>query len=141
MAKRHFYFNSNRLDYLGQYLGLGRKLETEKGLWLKVLMGGGPGVREKAITDMVRYNKGDIRLLEKVFIKMRPYMPDIVNDELWGGKPNVCPRPGCGGKKLHSRGTHKALTRTYTRYQCQKCGGWTKAIKPESAPKATMRML
>ncbi|MGH7867674.1 MAG: hypothetical protein ACREP9_08610 [Candidatus Dormibacteraceae bacterium] len=39
LASRHFYLNSNRLDYLGQYLGVGKKIKTDYDLWLDCMNG------------------------------------------------------------------------------------------------------
>lgn len=131
IAKKHFLFNSNRLDYLGQHLGLGKKLETEKGLWLRVLRGEASAVRQ-----MVTYNKGDVELLEKVFLKLRPYVEDAINRHLYG-LHSGCPR--CGSIRVQSRGTRKAITRTYRQFQCQDCGGWFRDSHIES--KTTTRLL
>ena len=58
IAKTKFNFTSNKLDYIGQYLKLGKKLDTSHGLWLRVLSGD-----ESAIREMVTYNKQDVILL------------------------------------------------------------------------------
>lgn len=122
VARRSFLLNSNRLDYLGQYLGIGRKIETPQGLWLKALHGD-----KAAIREMVTYNKGDVDLLEAVFDKLRAYMPEHVNRHLFS--KDGCPR--CGSTKVQSRGFRYALTRKYRRFQCLACGGWWRASKPE----------
>lgn len=114
-ARDRFLFNANNLDYLGQMLGVGRKKATPRGLWLKVLAG-----NKTAIRTMVEYNKGDVLLLEKVFLKLRPYMGNHVNRELFDGKG--CPR--CGSANFHRRGIHRSITQVYHRFQCQACGGW-----------------
>ncbi len=67
-------FSSNRLDYLGKHLLGEGKLETSKGLWLRALKGD-----RKAIQDMVTYNKGDIKVTEDVYLKLRPYMKSHVH--------------------------------------------------------------
>lgn len=121
-ARRHFLFNSNRLDYLGQYLGLGRKIHTEPELWLKVLKGDAG-----AIKRMVTYNKQDVLLLEKVFLKLRPYMSQL-NRQLYQEVGEVmCPR--CGSEKTRSKGMHHATTRSYQRRQCMACGGYYRSPK------------
>lgn len=122
VAKSKFRFNANRLDYLGKFLGFGGKKSTPKGLWLDVLKGD-----EKAIKIMVDYNKRDVTLLEQVFKKLQPYCSQHLNRELFGG--SGCPR--CGSSKIQSRGIHKAISRVYRRWQCQKCYGWFKSSKAE----------
>lgn len=121
VAKQQFLCNSNKLDYLGRLLGFGGKKNTPSGLWLDVLSGS-----RKAIHTMVEYNKRDVTLLEKVFKRLVPYISNSVNRELYGG--TGCPY--CGSHKIQSRGTHKAISRTYQRFQCQSCQGWFKEAKP-----------
>lgn len=121
-AKAVFNFNSNSLNYIGQYLKVGKKKPTTPGLWLRAFNGD-----KKAIREMVSYNKQDVLLLEAVFLKLRPYMSNYLNRELFGS--TGCPR--CGSHKVQSRGVHRAISRVYQRFQCQnpKCMGWFRATK------------
>ena len=132
IAKQQFNFNSNKLDYLGKYLGVGGKKSTPKGLWLDVLAGS-----RTAIQTMVDYNKRDVTLLKDVFLKLRPYAPNYVNRELFG--KTGCPR--CGSKKIQSRGVHKAISRVYQRYQCQACSGWFRSVKNDASVAPKSRVL
>ncbi len=116
LAKKHFSFNHNRLDYLGAFLGLGRKRDTAKGLWLRVLKG-----EAKAVRSMVWYNRGDVILLEQVYHKFLPYIEGPINRHLYTSTTG-CPR--CGSRNVHSRGVARTVARAYSRYQCQACGGW-----------------
>jgi len=116
-ARSQFLLNANNLDYLGKMLGVGRKKPTKGGLWLKVLQGD-----KDAIREMVSYNKQDVQLLEDVFLKLRPHIPDHVNRQLFTGDKSGCPR--CGSKHVQSRGVHRALTQTYQKFVCVDCGGW-----------------
>lgn len=134
VAKLRFLFNSNSLDYLGALLGVGRKLKHPTGWWLDVLKGGSKAI--SAIRGMAKYNKVDVLLLEKVFLKLRPYMPDYLNRQMFGCK-GKCPR--CGSNKVQLRGLHRSLTRLYQRMHCQACGGWFRAQK--SAGGAQTRVL
>lgn len=122
VAKARFRFNSNRLDYLGKFLGFGGKKSTPHGLWLDVLRGD-----RRAVKIMVDYNKRDVTLLEAIFLKLRAYIPNHLNRELFGKAG--CPR--CGSKKIQSRGVHRAISRVYRRWQCQSCAGWFKSTKAE----------
>jgi DNA polymerase elongation subunit (family B) len=122
VAKARFKFNSNRLDYISKFLGFTGKMNTPSGLWLDVLKGS-----RKAIAKMVAYNKQDVVILEQVFKKLTPYIPNYLNRELFGGVG--CPR--CGSSKVQSRGFHRAISRVYRRWQCQTCTGWFKSTKAE----------
>lgn len=78
IAKRHFNFNSNSLNDLGQYLGLGKKVETGGfQLWLDCMNGS-----EKAWKKMKKYNKQDVVLLEKVYEKFLPWVDNHPNFSL-----------------------------------------------------------
>lgn len=132
VAKSQFMLNSNKLDYIGHLLGLGRKKSTPNGLWLDVLRG-----EKKAIRVMVDYNKRDVTLLEDVFKKLVPYIPNHISRELFGGEG--CPR--CGSHKFQSRGLHRAISKVYRRFQCNKCSGWFKSAKAEPFPKTKYRIL
>ena len=123
VGKKHFNFCSNKLDYIGKFLGLGKKATTSPGLWMRVLSG-----EKKAVREMVEYNKQDVVLLGKVFHKLQPYMDNHINRELFDG--TGCPR--CGSHKIQSRGVHRAITKVYQRYQCQACSGWFRELKADS---------
>ena len=125
-ARNRFLLNSNKLDYLGHYLGLGRKKHTSPGLWLRVLQGDAAAVKE-----MVRYNKQDVVLLERVFLKLQPYMATHVNRQLLGENSNSEGCPRCGSSHTKSKGLHHTLTRTYQRRYCLTCGGWFRNIKSD----------
>lgn len=127
VAKRYFNFNSNKLDDLGQHLGLGRKVSTGGfDLW-KGCMSGDP----KSWAKMKRYNKQDVVLLEKVYKRMLPWIQNHPSLALIDGRPESCPK--CGSTRIHSGGS-----RSYTkvasvqRFRCHDCGGWLQARKAEN---------
>jgi len=125
-ARKHFLFESNRLNDLGQYLGLGKKLpHTGFHLW-KRCMRGDP----RAWSLMRRYNKRDVVLLERVYEKLRPYMATHPNLNLYSDRP-CC--PACQSHKIQRRGVLVTQARKYTRYQCMDCGYWLKG-KPTHDP-------
>jgi hypothetical protein len=111
VAKKYFGFNSNKLDDLGKRLGVGRKLKHEGfELWLGCLKGD-----QKAWEKMKRYNKQDVLLLERIYLKLRPW---IQNHPYVGG----C---NCGSPKLQKRGIGINKSGRYQRFQCTNCAAWT----------------
>lgn len=121
VARRHFRFTSNRLDYLGAFLGVGRKIHTSYKLWLDILL----HKDREALAKMIAYNKQDVLLLEKVYKKLRPYMTNHPNQRVC--VDHVCPI--CGEKdRLQKRGFRLTQTSRAQAYQCQACGGWSKGI-------------
>lgn len=113
IAKANFMFNSNRLDYLARFLGLGSKIKIPNKEWLKILQGD-----EAALAKMVRYNKMDVRLLEKVYLKLRPWAPKLPVFSVEG--QFTCPT--CFSTRTKSKGRHTTATRSYQRRICLNCG-------------------
>lgn len=130
MAKRAFAFTSNRLDYIDKFFGGPGKVATPPGLWLKVLQG-----NKSAIRGMVTYNKGDVDVLERVYLKLRPFVDTKINYSIYNGF--VCPT--CGSSNLHSEGTKSTKTRVYRQYQCQDCGKWSSETISDKNIKALLK--
>ena len=123
-AARKFAFNSNKMDNLGRDLGEGRKVNTGGfGLWKKCMAGD-----QKAWARMKRYNKQDVDLLERLYLRLRPWIKNHPNVHDRGG----CPK--CGSTRLTMRGRAISKTMEYIRYQCQGCGGWSRSAKGERIP-------
>lgn len=120
LAKSKFNFNSNRLDYLGHFLGVGEKIKTDTSLWTKALQGDA-----KAINDMVKYNRQDVRLLEAVYLKLAPFCDSKLNRALFD--EDVCPL--CGSSNYEKRGYTTKETLIYQRYKCIDCGKWFQGVK------------
>lgn len=124
VARKYFRFVSNKLDDLGDYLHLGRKMQTGgMNLWFDCMKGD-----KKAWRTMMAYNKQDVILLEKVYLCLRPYMDNHPNFNTLLNRLTSC--PNCGSKVIQSRGFDmKGLSR-YRRFQCRSCGSWSHG-KPE----------
>jgi DNA polymerase elongation subunit (family B) len=115
-ARKNFKLNSNRLNDIGNYLGIGSKLETGGFPLWKACMAGD----KKAFKKMVKYNKQDVVLLEQVYLKLRPFM---TNHPICNADPNrVC--PVCGSSHLQNRGWQITSMFKKRRVQCQSCGHW-----------------
>ena len=69
IARKHFYLNSNRLDYLGKILLNEGKIETDLGLWKAITLNNS----DNAMKKMVRYCKKDVELLERIWNRLRDY--------------------------------------------------------------------
>jgi DNA polymerase elongation subunit (family B) len=121
-ARRQFRFPSNKLDYIAQTLGLGSKVR-HKGhdLWIACMNG-----EPKSWKVMERYNKQDVILLEKVYHKLLPWIPNHPNVSLYNEAETPC-CTNCGSSNLQRRGLSHTKVSTYQRFQCSDCGGWNKA--------------
>lgn len=121
-VKRRFRFASNKLDHVAQQLKLGQKV-SHSGfqMWIDVMN----GVSE-AQEEMKTYNIHDVVLLEKVYGKILPWIPNHPNHSHHSGT-HVC--PNCSSTKLQSRGYATTAAGKYQRYQCQDCGKWSRSAK------------
>jgi len=120
-AKKTFAFTSNRLDDLGEFLGVGRKIDTGGfDLWVRCLQG------DAAAWDkMLKYNIQDVKLLEKVYDALLPWMPNHPNIGVYvDDEAPVCPK--CGSAHLQLRGFAYTQVGKYQRYQCMDCTGWSR---------------
>lgn len=124
VAKKYFRFTSNSLNELGKFFNIGQKLtHTGFDLWL----GCAERDEKKSWDTMVKYNKKDIVLLEKVYYKMRAWMSNHPNLNLFNETQEKC--PNCGGT-LQRRGYAVTRTAKHQRFQCTKCAAWSqKPIK------------
>lgn len=123
LAKSRFNFNSNRLDYLAQFFGIGRKIKTEFELWKECIAGS-----KKALETLVKYNKHDIVLLKGVYACMKAYLPSKINRQLFGSLESCS---DCGSHKIQYRGFHYTTAHKYRRFQCTACGHWDHSRKAE----------
>ena len=118
-VRKHFGFTSNRLDYLGQILGVGGKDHVSNELWLEALRG-----KKKALKKMFKYNKRDVTLLEDVFHKVQSHIDVGYNKNLGKGLGFGC--PSCGSNNYQYRGWATTSVSKYRRCQCVDCGKWFK---------------
>lgn len=120
-ASRYFKFDSNSLDNLGQYLGLGKK-ESTGGfeLWLGCMQG-----EPDSWDKMKRYNVQDVNLLEKVYLSLRPFISNHPNLALLGDVKSDLTCPSCLSGNVSKRGFSVTKTGRKQRFQCGDCGSWS----------------
>ena len=115
-------FDSHRLNDLSQSLEIGQKVRTGGAdLWFDCIEG-----KPAAWKRMKVYNARDVALLERLYLKIRPWMQGHPNMGLFSGL-SCCPK--CGSVKLQARGWARSSTRSYQRFHCQACGGWAKGTE------------
>lgn len=124
-ARRRFRFESNKLDYVANFMGVGSKMQ-HKGmeLWRDCMDGD-----EKAWRIMEKYNKQDVKLLPLVYRKLLPWISDHPNAALYLGEDYTNPdaeyRPvctNCGSHNVVKKGMEHLKTLSYQRYKCSDCG-------------------
>jgi hypothetical protein len=101
-SKGRFYFNSNRLDYIAQFLGIGKKEDTGGfKLWKDVMAG-----NRSALKKMVSYCENDVVILEGVTKELDEYIePKIHAGVHGGGFRHHCPKCGSDNTKRNKKKT------------------------------------
>lgn len=122
VARRQFKFPSNKLDYVAQVLGVGKKVKhIGHELWIGCMNN-----NAAAWVQMEEYNKQDVNILEGVYYKLLPWIKGHANQSVHK-EQQVC--PNCGGSHYHKRGFTYTNACKYQRYQCLGCGGWFRDTK------------
>ena len=70
LSRSKFKFNSNKLDYIAKYLGMGEKIKTEFGLWKDIVL----NKDKEAMSKMIKYCQQDVKLLEKVYKELSTHI-------------------------------------------------------------------
>lgn len=121
VARSKFKFNSNRLDYIGKFLGICQKIKTDFDLWKDITL-----KNDKVAMDkMIKYCKQDVILLEKVHKALSNHIESKTHyGVIFGEDRGSCPE--CGSDELIKRGYSIMASGTKkVRYQCQTCGKYT----------------
>lgn len=130
LAKKHFNFTSNSLEYLSdklckKYKKLKHKKFPGMELWTECLKG-----NKKAWKAMREYNIFDVLTTEELYKKLAPYDKGGVNYSLYNPQSNdTC---SCGSTDFYKNGYVYLSTGKYQRYQCKKCGAEKRHWKNEA---------
>lgn len=130
-SRSTFGLTSHRLNDLAEYLDLGSKIKHNGfDMWEDVMAN-----KAAAWTKMREYNKHDVVLLEKVYLKLRPWMdkhPHIATD-------SIAACTACGSSHLQRRGWGINDQGKYARVQCMSCGHWCREKAIEEKSKNTIK--
>lgn len=117
VSRSKFKFNSNRLDYIAKFLGIGQKIHTDFNLWKDIVLANSAIAMDK----MVKYCKQDVKLLERVFKALRGHMePKTHYGVVFGGDRGSCPECGCEDLEIVRRRT-TATGLKKIQYKCKEC--------------------
>jgi DNA polymerase elongation subunit (family B) len=131
VAKSNLYAFNNRLNTIAKLLSAGQKLENGGwDLWVKVMQ------RDpKSMRLMKKYCMQDVLVLEKVFKKLRPFISNIPNYNIFGTHTkNLC--PACGSTRIKKDGTRVTKTRITQRMRCNDCGSLSHITKDGEKPRS-----
>lgn len=123
LAKKHFAFTSNKLEYMTDKLCVKyKKLKHGKfhgfELWKECLKG-----NVSAWKEMEKYNKYDVLSLEELYGKLIPW-DNAVNFNVYSdSETTVCT---CGASAFLSKGYYYTSTGKFSRHICKECGSETR---------------
>jgi uncharacterized protein YprB with RNaseH-like and TPR domain len=116
-ARSKFKFNSNKLDYIAKFLGIGAKTHTGYDLWKKVVL----DKDKESLEYMIEYCKNDVILLEDVYNEMATYIPAKTHHGVAaGGEKHSCPECGSNNMRFSQR-RYSALGTPRIQLQCNDC--------------------
>lgn len=124
VARKHFGFTHNNLDYLCKIFGFPAKISTDFSLWKGCMMGD-----QDSIDKMEEYNINDVAILEEVYLKLRPWMNNHPNMSMYSDE-NIVECCNCGSKnvtKVPDKFYYTAVGK-YEIYRCE-CGAISRGRK------------
>lgn len=133
-AAKAFRFPSNKLDYLAQQFGVGKKIKTDFELWGNCLKGD-----EQALEQMDIYCQEDVRILESVYLHMRAYIKPHPNIGLYiDSDLQLC--PSCSSSRLIVKGSYYTTMNKYDEMKCLDCGSLCRNRKSNTLIKTKNRL-
>jgi len=117
VSRSKFKFNSNRLNYIAQFLGIGSKIKTDYNLWKDIVL----HKCKKSMDKMIKYCQMDVILLEKVYKKLSGHIESKTHYGVrFGGDRGSCPE--CGSDELIRAATCISATGTKkVKFKCKTC--------------------
>ncbi len=130
--KTRFDLPSRKLDYIATATGVGNKVShTGFSLWIDC-MAGDP----EAWALMREYNEGDVRLTERLYAKLLPWLTNVPHMGMFVADGGTCPY--CASNNVTNTGQYtRTFVQTYELYSCDNCEGWSRGNKPVALPLET----
>lgn len=118
IAKKHFGFTSNKLEYMTdklctKYKKMSKRKFAGFDMWKECLAG-----NKLAWKEMEQYNKYDVLSLEELYTKLMPW-DNSINFSLYSEEEtHIC---HCGSTELIRNGYYYTNTSKYQKYKCKSC--------------------
>lgn len=126
IAKKHFGFTSNKLEYMSDKLCVKYKKQTKRKfagfeLWRECLAG-----NVEAWNEMEKYNKYDVLSLEELYNKLIPW-DNSIDFNLYNVDGDITCK--CGSDDFQKNGSFYTAAGKFQRYKCTDCGAETRGKK------------
>jgi DNA polymerase elongation subunit (family B) len=114
--RRMFYLPSYRLDYVSKLLTGKGKEKVDFNVWVEIV----ENKSQKHFDQMIKYNRNDVKILEKDYKILAPYLKPKLNASLIvNNSKSECTR--CGSTESRSKGIRYMSSGKYRRRQCKSC--------------------
>jgi len=139
VARKYFAFEHNTLDALAERLGIPGKTKTDNSLWVECDEG-----NPRSLGEMLEYNKNDVRVLEDVYVKLRPWIKDHPALSLFhdvsetDGKP-MCRT--CESTNMVVSGMYTTTVNAFDSLRCLDCGAIHRSRKSNTSLKRDTHVL
>ena len=117
IAKSKFALPFNNLDYIAEYLNVGRKIPTDVQLWIDCDKG-----NQDALDLMLDYNKQDVVVLRDVYKRLLTWSNNNVNMNTYNDDRFSCTNCGSGKVEMITNKFVHTNTNKYLAYRCSGCG-------------------
>lgn len=126
VVKAEFRFPSKKLDYIAKELGFdGKEQHKGQAMWTGCMNGDA-----ESWAEMEKYNRGDVRELERLYERLRPWIRSHPNAGVYD-EPGLPVCPNCGSGRLERRGFAFTAIGKYARHVCKACGKWSREAAQE----------
>ena len=117
ISRSKFKFNSNKLDYIAKFLGVGQKIKTDYGMWKDIML----NKCKVSMAKMVKYCKMDVVVLEKVFKELSSHIEAKTHYGVtFGADRGSCPECGSDEITINKRRTSATGVKKI-QYICKTC--------------------
>lgn len=138
IAKKHYRFERNTLDWVAKSLDCSRKLEHKAfpgmSIWIEMLHG-----NTEAWDENEAYNKQDVLVTEEIYHKMKSFTKP--HSSVVVGSNSLHKRcVTCGSTDIEEEGYYYTNTSKFQQYKCNSCGSFSRG-RVNLLPKAVRENL
>lgn len=120
VTKRQFELSSYKLDYVNKLFGLTQKGHPGYQTW-KDCVCGNQLIAGPALDKLEEYCKRDVRILEDLYLQLRPWIKSHPNVALFiDTDQTIC--TNCGSEDLDWHGKYYTPAGRYKAFRCDNCG-------------------
>jgi len=125
VSRKTFGPSSHALTFLGKMLLRKEKIRTDYQLWIDCENG-----NQSKIDFMKEYCKGDVGLLEDVYLELRPWIKSHPNMAIY--QESIEPScPNCGSANIDECGHYATIVNRYIAFRCRDCGAICRSRKTD----------